>query len=280
MAYITQAGIALGLAREVAVQFPQLGDAFATLIISVVVLNELAGPLFLKTALRKVGESHEPGATADDDGHVLVLGVEGQSIELANALEAQGQQVSLVHVRNGGLEPGREHPGTVVVDTLDEETLATLLTDDVSAVVAMLEDDRDNEAALTFAAERRGISRLVVRPESLTQRTLYDQLDAVVVHPTTAIVTLLAQGVLTPDATTLLLDHAHGREMLQLRVANPTINGLAVRDLRLPSGVLLLEIRRGKSVVLVNGHTTLRVGDEITLITAEESEPELRALFA
>ncbi|MGB3545031.1 cation:proton antiporter, partial [Rubrivirga sp.] len=39
MAFITQAGIALGLAREVAVQFPELGTAFATLIISVVVLN-------------------------------------------------------------------------------------------------------------------------------------------------------------------------------------------------------------------------------------------------
>jgi len=58
MSFITQAGIALGLAREVAVQFPSLGDAFATLIISVIVLNEIFGPLFLKVALRKAGETH------------------------------------------------------------------------------------------------------------------------------------------------------------------------------------------------------------------------------
>ncbi|MEM6529284.1 MAG: cation:proton antiporter, partial [Chloroflexota bacterium] len=61
LALITQAGIALGLAREVSVQFPDtLGSDFATLIIAVVVLNEIFGPIFLKFALRNVGESHEP----------------------------------------------------------------------------------------------------------------------------------------------------------------------------------------------------------------------------
>jgi len=43
MGLITQAGIALGLAREVSLEFPALGDAFATMIISVVVLNEICG---------------------------------------------------------------------------------------------------------------------------------------------------------------------------------------------------------------------------------------------
>ena len=67
MGLITQAGIALGLSREVAVEFPSLGDDFATLIISVVVLNEIFGPLFLKYALRRVGESHEPETGTPDE---------------------------------------------------------------------------------------------------------------------------------------------------------------------------------------------------------------------
>lgn len=65
LALITQAGIALGLAREVAIEFPSLGEAFATMVISVVVLNEVVGPLFLKGALRKIGEtpnSSKPGS--------------------------------------------------------------------------------------------------------------------------------------------------------------------------------------------------------------------------
>jgi hypothetical protein len=47
MRYITQAGIALGLARGVSVSFPDLGNAFATLIISVIVLKEIFCSLFL-----------------------------------------------------------------------------------------------------------------------------------------------------------------------------------------------------------------------------------------
>ena len=279
LAYITQAGIALGLAREVAVQFPQLGDAFATLIISVVVLNEVAGPLFLKAALRRVGEAHEPHLDAGDRGRVLVFGLEGQSIELARALGGQGQPVDLVQL--GGDTTDDTYEGLAVkrVEALNDSTLDSLFTDDTSAVVSMLGDDRDNERVISFAAEQKGISRLVVRPDSLSERSRYQELDAVVVHPTTAIVSLLMQGVLTPDATSLLFDHARGREILQVRVTNSSIDGLSVKELRLPPGVLLLEIRRGKSVVLVNGNTILRRGDEITLITAEESEPELRLLF-
>ena len=86
-AFITQAGIALGLAREVAVQFPSLGDAFATLVISVVVINELVGPLFLKWSLRRAGESHEPELRSGQTRRAVVLGVEGQSIELVRALQ-------------------------------------------------------------------------------------------------------------------------------------------------------------------------------------------------
>lgn len=58
LALITQAGIALGLARNVANTLPMLGDTFTTMVVAVIILNELFGPLFLKLALRKVGESH------------------------------------------------------------------------------------------------------------------------------------------------------------------------------------------------------------------------------
>ncbi|MEZ4640025.1 MAG: cation:proton antiporter [Caldilineaceae bacterium] len=64
---ITQAGIALGLAREVATEFPSLGAAFATLVISVVVLNEIFGPLMLKFALQRTGEADLPTDGAVDD---------------------------------------------------------------------------------------------------------------------------------------------------------------------------------------------------------------------
>ena len=68
MAYITQAGIGLGLAKEVAISFPELGNDFTTLMVAVIVISQLAGPPFFKFAIRLVGESHLPkDIRADDD---------------------------------------------------------------------------------------------------------------------------------------------------------------------------------------------------------------------
>ncbi len=56
MAYITQAGISLALAKDVAVAFPEWGGAFASLMISVIVLNQIVGPPFFKWAIHLAGE--------------------------------------------------------------------------------------------------------------------------------------------------------------------------------------------------------------------------------
>lgn len=279
MAYITQAGIALGLAREVAVQFPSLGDAFATLIISVVVINEIAGPLFLKTALRRVGESHEPGLAADG-GRILVFGSSDQSVETARALHSEGQTVTLVdtHGSSRGLEE-LDSFAEVTVERIDENALAPLFEDGVSGVVAMLEDDEANARIIEYAAQSHGISRLVVRPNSVVENGRFAPHGAIVVHPTTGLVALLAQSVLTPNATSLLLDHDRGREIFQVSMTNPDLDGMAVADLRLPPGVLLMEVRRGKSVLLVDGRTRLEHGDELTLIASDEARAEMQLTF-
>lgn len=56
MAYLTQAGVGLGLAKEVAHAFPTWGEHFAMLMISVIIINQLIGPPFFKWVLHKAKE--------------------------------------------------------------------------------------------------------------------------------------------------------------------------------------------------------------------------------
>ena len=278
MAYITQAGIALGLAREVAVQFPDLGTAFATLIISVVVLNEIFGPLFLKAALRRAGETHLPDSSPDDDARgVLVLGVEGQSVALARALGAQGWDVVVA-------DPDAEHVERLAAEDVDERhipavsepVLDGLMTDRTAAVVALLPDDDDNLLALRYASERWGVERLVVRPASRTREAEFAALGAFVVDPASAMVTLFEQAVRAPQSAALLLRRDPTRAVAQVRVANPDVDGQPLRDLRLPLDVLLLEIARDGSTVVPSGHSVLALGDEVTVIAEPGSLDEVR----
>ena len=280
MAYITQAGIALGLAREVAVQFPDLGDAFATLIISVVVINEIVGPLFLKSALRKVGEAHEPDLVGND-GRMLVFGSGNQPIEVARILNTEGFDVTVVRI-DTDLSDAEEHDfcTEASIPGIEKDHLESVFTEDVIGVVAMLEEDSENLAITSFAADEKGLSRLVVRSNAAAANGELSTEGVLTVHPTTGVVVLLAQAVLTPNATSLLLQHDHGREIVQVSVTNSDLDGVAVGDLRLPAGVLLMEIRRGNTALLVDGRTRVHLGDELTLIADDEARAEMQLVFS
>ena len=58
MAYVTQAGIAMGLAKSVALKFhDSWGGAFYNLMISVIVLNQVSGPVLFKHVIHRLGEA-------------------------------------------------------------------------------------------------------------------------------------------------------------------------------------------------------------------------------
>lgn len=272
LALITQAGIALGLAREVAVEFPALGDAFATLVISVIVLNEVFGPMFLKEALKRVGEANLPEPHENDSVRdVLILGIEHQSIELARTLQNAGWQVTLTDTNRDHVVDFQDEDLTIHhIPAISEAALDGLLTNHTDAVVAMLEDDTCNHKALELAY-KRGVTRQVVRPNDLTQREQLGEFGALIIDPTSAMVNLLEQTVRAPQSAAVLLHQDSGRDLVQVTVSNPDIDGQLVRDLRLPSDILFLDVTRDGNVILPNGYTRLRMGDEVTLIGREPS---------
>ncbi|MAU00237.1 MAG: potassium transporter TrkA [Anaerolineaceae bacterium] len=276
MGLITQAGIALGLAREVAVEFPALGDAFATLVISVVVLNEIFGPMFLKSALRRAGETNLPmTATADEVRDVLILGIEAQSIELARQLQAANWQVILAdtnrdHVERLSHEDLSEH----YLPVINEETLAELIDSSIDAVVAMLPDDEENLNVAELSQMKFGVKRPIVRPNALNMVEKFTEMGALVLDPASAMVSLLNQSVRSPQTAAVLLHQDSGREMVQVTVSNRDVDGLLVRDLRLPNDVLFVDLTRNGSSIVPHGYTRVRLQDEVTLIGKASSLEE------
>lgn len=273
---ITQAGIALGLAREVEIEFPTLGAAFATLIISVVVLNEIFGPLLLKIALRRAGESREPGMPGPDEQRdAVILGLETQSVALARQLKAHGWTVRLA-------DTNAEHVELLAAADIDErhipevshQTLAELITPNTDALVLMLDDD-ENLRAATLGCEEFNIKQVIVRVNNLTKMDAFKAMGALVVNPADAMVNLLDQFVRTPQTANLLLHRDPDYEVAQVTVTNPATNGLLVRDLRLPTDVLILGIARNGHALLPNGYTPIHDQDEITLVGSKQSLEEV-----
>lgn len=91
MALLTQAGVSLGLAAEIAAKFGSWGRAFQTSIISVVLVNQILGPVLFKIAIRRAGEAGKGGNDDEDDEdaivpNALVVGATPDAVALAARL--------------------------------------------------------------------------------------------------------------------------------------------------------------------------------------------------
>jgi Kef-type K+ transport system membrane component KefB len=139
MGFVTQAGVALGLARGVAVEFPSFGDEFATMIISVVVLNEIVGPLLLKIAIERVGEAHLPGKTNPDElREALILGIDDQSLALARLMQAHNWRVILADTNLACIEGlATEDVDERHIPSVSEMALSELITKETDAIVGV-----------------------------------------------------------------------------------------------------------------------------------------------
>ena len=92
MPYVSQAGVALGLTTIIASEFPTWGLEFQTIIIGIIVINQLVGDPLFKWSINFTNESNLKHKTPDFDGikDVMIFGLESQSIALAMNLKKGG----------------------------------------------------------------------------------------------------------------------------------------------------------------------------------------------
>lgn len=271
MAFVTQAGVGLALSKEVITEFPEFGTAFATLFISLIVLNEVVGPLFFKSVIRRVGEARVAGAVAPDDVRdVLIVGIESQSRALAKQLRSHGWQVNLVDIDSARVGENSDIPENHLSD-ISLESLKKFVTHKMDAVVAMLPDDEANLRLVEIIYQEFGISRLVVRCTTFSDVDEFRAMGAFVVDTASAMVHLLDNVVRAPELASFLLQDHPQNAVVQITVTNPDVAGMALRDLMLPNDVLVMAIHRDGDSIVPQGFSTLELHDEVTVIGSPES---------
>lgn len=87
-AYVTQAGITLGLTDELAAVFPTWGPALQAPLISSVLLTQIVGPPLLKAALTYAGEAHALSPFARRPAHRPLLGSRDSMVEFADVADS------------------------------------------------------------------------------------------------------------------------------------------------------------------------------------------------
>ncbi|MCB8921261.1 MAG: cation:proton antiporter [Ardenticatenaceae bacterium] len=279
MAFVTQAGVGLGLATEVAVEFPDWGPAFATIIISVIILNQIIGPPLFKWVVNYVGEARTRATASEFDGvrDVIIFGVEGQALALARQLSTHNWQVRVACMQEG-FEELVANDDMVFACHMTEESLRRLGMEKVDAIVCMLSDE-ENYRICEMVYEQFGTETMVVRLNDRANLEPFHRLGARIIEPSTAMVSLLEQFVRAPTAASLLLGREEGQDVLDVEVRNPNLQGITLRNLRLPLDTLVLSVFRDGHTIISHGYTQLQLGDKVTVVGSAKSLEEVQLRF-
>ncbi|MFK5952300.1 MAG: cation:proton antiporter, partial [Desulfobacterium sp.] len=280
MAYITQAGVGLGLAKEVVVEFPAFGNPFATIIISVIILNQLVGPPLFKFVIKLMKEDH-PKSEGDlfaGGKKAVIFGADGQASALALSLISQGWEVKLA--MNGQAVPAKNFEDIEVhhLSSITRNELERIKCHKVGAIVTMLSDEH-NYKICEIAYENFGNQTLIARINNRFNTARFQSLGVLIVDPSTAIVGLLDHFVRSPAAASLLMGMHKERNVVDLRIQNPNLSGLALRDLRLPFDLIIMSVRRRGVLFVPHGFTRLEAGDLVTVLGSKNSITELALRF-
>lgn len=279
MPYVTQAGVGLALAFEVAEGFPDWGGQFVTIIIAVIVLNQLVGPPLFKWAIKLVGESHLPSRGINrTDKTALIFGLEHQSLSLARELQNENYTVEIASVER---RKNIQHITDINIHFLEGLSVKCLNAINIKkfeTIILMLSDD-ENYKVCELIYENIGTKMIIVRLFDSIYADKFHELGALVVDPATAISKLIEQFVRSPISASFILGEDDNKTMLDIKVRDKNLHGIALRNLRLPQDVLILSVKRKGQMLISHGYTRLRKGDVVTMVGSVESLEDLSLQF-
>ncbi len=280
LSYVTQAGVGLGLVTEVSGEFSDWGAEFATIIIAVIVLNQIVGPPLFKWAINRVGEAHLRSETPEFDGvrNAIIFGLEDQSLTLARQLQRHGWNVKIATVKNSNEVTDVPDVKLEFIEGLNLEALTAIKAKKAEAIVLMLSDD-ENFRLCELIYEKIGTKEIVVRLSNRDYFNRFHELGALVVEPSTAMVGLLDHFVRAPVATSLLLGMEEKQDTEDFEVLDKQLHGVAIRNLSLPNDILILSVKRKGQMIVTHGYTRLRKKDIVTAVGSIKSLEKLRLRF-
>ena len=281
MGYITQAGVGLGLAKEVAVEFPEWGKEFSSLIMAIIILNQMVGPLLFKWVLVLVKESHlrdkfgsEPKRSA------IIFGQDARAVALDIQLRSHFWNVKVVStVLSDKVRVASHGTELILVDNFSLKTLKEVGCDSAGTIVTMLPDD-DSYNICELAYENFPKANLVVDLHKRDTSSRFEELGALTVIESTAIVSLLDHFVRSPSGSSLLLGMTTNKDVIDIEVTNTDLYGTLLSDLMLPLDVLILSIQRAGETVIVHGNIRFEMGDKITVVGTNEGLEEVSLKFS
>jgi trk system potassium uptake protein TrkA len=215
--------------------------------------------------------------------YIIVAGGGKVGFYLARELIAQGHEVLLIERSRTRCEMIAAELGNVVQRGNADEAavLADAGTNRADVMVAVTGDDEDNLVICQVAKRRFNVPRVIARINNPKNEDIFRLLGIDATVSSTDLILSVIEQEIPEQALVPLLRLRHADvEVVDITLPKDTsLDGVALRELRLPPESLVAFVIRGHESIFPTGNTTLRAGDEILALTRPIHEEELRKLF-
>jgi trk system potassium uptake protein TrkA len=213
---------------------------------------------------------------------VVIVGGGKPLYFLCRAFLAKGHQVTVINRdQDECVQMARRLKVTVVCgDGSDPTILEEAGAHEADAVLAVTPNDQDNLAICQLASIQYGVPRTVALVNDPDNETVFQKLGVAAFSTTRTIASMVEQRTAL-DEITNLIPVGEGKvniTEIKLQPDSPVV-GKTLRALSLPADSLIAVVLRNGEAVVPRGHTELRAGDRIVLITLPANHgPVLRAI--
>ena len=215
--------------------------------------------------------------------YVIVAGGGKIGFYLARELIAQGHEILVIEKNGARVEAIANDLGNVVLKGNADEAsvLGEAGGNRADVVCAVTGDDEDNLVICQVAKRRFNVPRTIARINNPANESIFRLLGIDVTVSSTEIILSVIEQEIPSQALVPLLRLRHADlEVVDAKLPKDTpLDGVALRDLRLPAESLVAIVIRGGEPIFPGGATTLRAGDEIIALTRSAHEEALRDLF-
>ncbi len=164
-------------------------------------------------------------------------------------------------------------------DGTDLEMLEDEYIGDMDVVICVTNNDEKN-LLCSLLVKQLGAGRIVTRVNNAGNAQLFDRVGIdVIVSPRESAMKELLNQIQAKDVNLLALVEGGQGEVLRIVVSEDFVD-TRVMDLSLPNNAIIGVIKRGRGIIIPDGHTIVSAKDQLKIFTVAENTEVLNTLFA
>jgi Trk K+ transport system NAD-binding subunit len=171
--------------------------------------------------------------------------------------------------------------GLEVIDGCDgyERALELAGAGRARVLLDLTPDPEETMEICKLGREQHDLPMIVSRIAEVELIPSLNNLGVKAVQPELATAMALEGAILYPTAFDVLVHQTDDIDVTEVRITNPQLSGVKLRDVHLPGDALLLSLQRDGTVMVPHGDTVLRLHDQLGLIGGPKSVEEAGAIF-